>query len=168
ERVIVSYASDGLFCYDFDGKPIWSRADLGRQIHIWGAGSSPVIYAELCFLNFGPGETTYLLALDKKTGRTVWRHDEQTGYGQPGAAKGGDGAKKNPAYIGSWTTPVMMNVEGNEQLLMSWPGRLAAYNPANGKEIWSCAGLNPLVYTSPIYGQGIVVAMGGFGGSDIA
>ena len=43
ERVIVSFASDGLFCYDLNGKEQWRRTDLGRQIHIWGNGASPVI-----------------------------------------------------------------------------------------------------------------------------
>lgn len=160
ERVIVSFASDGLFCYDFSGKELWRRTDLGRQIHIWGNGSSPVIHGDLCFLNFGPGETTYLLAVNKTTGQTVWKHDEATGY----AAEGG----KEGTFIGSWTTPVIAKVEGAEQLLMSWPRRLAAYDPKTGKEIWTTAGLNPLVYTSPIHGEGLVVAMGGFGGSAVA
>jgi outer membrane protein assembly factor BamB len=61
-----------------------------------------------------------------------------------------------------------MKVEGRDQLLMSWPRRLAAYDPQSGDEIWTCSGLNPLVYTSPIYEDGIVVAMGGFGGMSIA
>jgi outer membrane protein assembly factor BamB len=51
---------------------------------------------------------------------------------------------------------------------MSWPRRLAAYDPKTGDELWTCSGLNPLVYTSPIFDQGIVVAMGGFGGTTIA
>jgi outer membrane protein assembly factor BamB len=163
ERVIVAFASDGLFCYDMDGKEQWSRTDLGQQIHIWGAGTSPVIRGDLCFLNFGPGATTYLLAVDKKTGRTIWKHDEDIGYGQS--------SKEHPQYrtgVGSWSTPVFMNVEGKEQLLMSWPRRLAAYDPATGKELWTCAGLTPLVYSSPIYGDGIAVAMSGFSGSAMA
>jgi outer membrane protein assembly factor BamB len=61
-----------------------------------------------------------------------------------------------------------MEVEGRYQLLMSWPRRLVAYDPASGDEIWTCAGLNPLCYTSPIYDGGMVVAMGGFGGNTIA
>ncbi|MEW6304135.1 MAG: PQQ-binding-like beta-propeller repeat protein [Verrucomicrobiota bacterium] len=168
ERVITSFASDGLYCYDFNGKELWKRTDLGRQIHIWGNAASPVIYGNLCFLNFGPGETTYLLAVDKKTGKTVWKKDEETGYGKPptGDVKGGKGG--NATYIGSWTTPVITKVEGKDQLLMSWPRRLAAYDPATGKELWECKGLNPLVYTSPIYAEGIVVSMGGFSGSAIA
>ncbi|MGB8167479.1 MAG: PQQ-binding-like beta-propeller repeat protein [Chthoniobacteraceae bacterium] len=167
ERVLVSFASEGLYCYDFAGKELWKRTDLGRQIHIWGNASSPVIHGDLCFLNFGPGETTYLLAVDKKTGATKWRHDEDTGYGKPlppdaPASKGGN------SFIGSWTTPVIAPVEGNEQLLMSWPQRLAAYDPQAGKELWSCSGLNPLVYTSPILGDGMVVSMGGYGGPAMA
>jgi outer membrane protein assembly factor BamB len=163
ERVIASFASDGLYCYDFAGNQLWKRDDLGRQIHIWGNGASPVIHGELCFLNFGPGETTYLLAVNKSTGETVWKKDEDTGYG-----KGGDDVKGAATYIGSWTTPVVVKLEGREQLLMSWPRRLAAYDPETGEELWTCSGLNPLVYTSPLYSQGIAVAMGGFGGKSIA
>jgi outer membrane protein assembly factor BamB len=166
ERVIVSFASEGLYCYDFAGKELWKRTDLGRQIHIWGNASSPVIHGDLCFLNFGPGATTYLLAVDKKTGATKWKHDEDTGYGkQPSAGASPD--KGGNTFIGSWTTPVITKIDGSEQLLMSWPRRLAAYDPKSGKELWTCAGLNPLVYTSPILGDGIVVSMGGYGGSAI-
>ena len=169
ERIIVSFASDGLYCYDFAGKELWHRADLGRQIHIWGNAASPMIYGDLCFLNFGPGETTYLLAVDKKTGRTVWKKDEDIGYNKPQPADPKSGKKGgNTTFVGSWTTPTLMKVEGKDQLLMSWPKRLAAYDPATGKELWTCSGLNPLSYTSPIYENGIVVAMGGFSGMAIA
>jgi outer membrane protein assembly factor BamB len=169
ERVIASFASDGLFCYDLEGKELWRRTDLGRQIHIWGAGTSPVIHGDLCFLNFGPGETTYLLAVEKKTGKTVWKHDEETGYGKSPAADAPASEKRSPnTYIGSWSTPVLMTVAGKDQLLMSWPRRLAAHDPTTGAELWRSSGLNPLVYTSPIYEKEIVVAMGGFGGSAIA
>lgn len=177
ERVIASFASDGLFCYDFAGKELWKRTDLGRQIHIWGNGSSPVIHGDLCFLNFGPGETTYLLAVDKKTGKTVWRCDEETGYGKPpGADVNISASSKRVAGfnagvatdIGSWSTPVITRLGGQDQLLMSWPRRLAACDPATGRELWTCAGLNPLVYPSPIIGGDIVVAMGGYSGQALA
>lgn len=177
ERVIVSFASDGLFCFDHEGRELWRRTDLGRQIHIWGGAASPVIHGDRCFLNFGPGALTYLLAVDKRTGRTLWRRDEDTGYGRPPAedvrvsasSKQAAGHQANVATdIGSWSTPVVMRVEGRDQLLVSWPRRLAAYEPDTGKETWSCAGLNPLVYASPLYGDGMVVAMGGYNGSALA
>jgi outer membrane protein assembly factor BamB len=168
ERVIAWFGSDGLHCYDRDGKKLWSR-DLGVQRHIWGYGSSPVIRGDVCYLNFGPGERNFLIAVDKRTGRTVWQHEEDIGYGRPAAPDVKGGKAGQPAtYLGSWSTPVFKTVEGREQLLLSWPRRLAAYDPATGRELWTCAGLNPLVYTSPIYEGDIVVAMGGFSGSALA
>ena len=133
-----------------------------------------MIYGDLCILNFGPGETTYLLAVDKRTGKTVWKQDEDTGYSDPKPADPNEpkgkakGKSRGNTYIGSWTTPPVMKVDGQDQLWMSWPNRLAAYEPATGREIWTCSGLNPLVYTSPIFADGIIVAMGGFGGMSIA
>jgi outer membrane protein assembly factor BamB len=162
ERVIVSYASAGLYCYDLDGKEIWHR-NLGKQAHIWGNAASPVLHGELCILNFGPGERSFLIAVNKKTGETVWQHDEP----------GGDSGEKKPEqakpeWIGSWTTPIVIFVAGREELIMCYPKRVAGLDPKTGHEFWTCRGLNPLVYTSPLYEDGIVVAMGGFGGSALA
>lgn len=173
ERVIASFASDGLFCYDFTGKELWRRVDLGRQIHIWGNAASPVIHGNLCFLNFGPGATTYLLAVDKETGKTVWKNEEPGGdSGNPPTAPKDAPADKKAAsrgkWVGSWTTPTIINENGRDSLIMAWPGRVCALDPATGKERWTCNGLNPLVYTSPLHRDGIVVAMGGFSGMALA
>ena len=163
ERVIASFASAGLYCYDFNGNELWHR-DLGRQAHIWGNGASPILYRDLCILNFGPGERTFLVALDQKTGRTVWQVDEPGGhYGEPKP-----GENQQSVWIGSWTTPIVIEVNGREELIMCWPRRVAAYDPKTGKEFWTCQGLNPLIYTSPLYADGVVVAMGGFGGMALA
>jgi outer membrane protein assembly factor BamB len=162
ERVIAWFGSGGLYCYDLDGKELWHR-DLGRQRHIWGNASSPAIHGGLCFLNFGPGEPSYLLAVDKKTGQDIWRVDEPNAHS--GEKKPGE---EKPVWTGSWSTPVFIVAGGSDQLLMSWPKRLIAFEPKTGKELWSCSGLNELVYTSPLYDKGIVVAMGGFGGKALA
>jgi outer membrane protein assembly factor BamB len=141
-------------------KPI---LNVRPQVHVWGYGSSPVIHGDLCYLNFGPGERSFLIAVDKRTGKTVWQHDEPGG--DSGEKKPG---QNKPAWIGSWSTPVFATNRGREELLLSLPSRVAAFNPANGKEIWTCAGLNPLVYTSVLYSDDIVVAMGGFNGMALA
>lgn len=153
ERVIVSFGSAGLFCYDLDGKEIWHR-DLGKQSHMWGVAASPVLHGDLCVLNFGPGVRTFLIAVNKKTGDTVWQHDE------PGGA-----ADK---YIGSWSTPLVIKAGAREEMIVLYPQRVAAFEPKTGRELWTCRGLNPLVYTSPLYADGIVVAMGGYSGSALA
>src|SRR6266498_1208719 len=160
-RVIASFASAGRYCYDFSGRELWHR-DLGRQAHIWGNGASPVVHGDLCFLNFGPGERTFLIAANKATGQTVWQANE------PGGNSGEEKPGEKPNWVGSWSTPIIARVNGREELIMSWPGRVAAYDPKTGRELWTCGGLNPLVYTSPLYAEAIVVAMGGFMGSALA
>ena len=158
ERVIAWFGSGGLYCYDLEGKELWHR-DLGRQRHIWGNAASPAIHGGLCYLNFGPGEPSFLLAVDKKTGKEIWRVAE---------TNADSGVKGQEHWVGSWSTPVFIEAGGRDQLLMSWPKRLIAFEPKTGKELWSCSGLNELVYTSPLYDKGIVVAMGGFGGKALA
>jgi outer membrane protein assembly factor BamB len=147
-----------------EGKELWHR-DLGRQKHIWGWGSSPALHADLCYLNFGPGEPSFLVALDKKTGMELWRVAEtnaDSGEKKPGQEKA--------VWAGSWSTPVVIKAGGREELILTWPKRVVAFEPKTGRELWSCAGVNPLVYTSPLYEpkKEILVAMGGFGGMALA
>ncbi len=71
ERVYVGFGSAGVYAYDFEGKEAWHR-DLGKLNHMFGNAVSPILHAQLCILNFGPDENARLIALDKKTGKTVW------------------------------------------------------------------------------------------------
>ena len=158
ERVVVSHGSAGLFCYDLDGKELWTR-DFGPCLHIWGSASSPVIYKDMVIHHFGPHETTFLIALDKATGTDRWKVDEA--------------GKKQGEYFGTWSTPVVADVNGRTQLVMSWPGAIKGYDPAGGKLLWTCRGLEKdkandrLTYTSPLVGGGVVVGMAGFGGPSL-
>lgn len=159
ERVIVFFASAGVFCYDMNGKEVWKRTDLGEQRHIWGNGTSPVIAGDRVFLNFGPGKNTSLLCFDKKTGKTIWKHDEPGG-------DAGEGSEKK--WLGSWSDPLLRKVGNRYELFMTYPGRACAFDPLTGKELWTCDGLTPLVYNSPLYTDGVVIAMCGYGGSAMA
>ena len=157
--IVVFFASAGVFCYDLDGKEVWKRTDLGKQHHIWGNGTSPVIAGNHVFLNFGPGEKTTLYDFDLKTGKTLWQHDE------PGGASG-EGADKK--WLGSWADPLLRKVDTHYELLMSYPGRACAFDPMTGKELWTCEGLTPLVYNSPLFADGLMIQMCGYGGSGLA
>jgi outer membrane protein assembly factor BamB len=161
ERVVVSHGSAGMFCYDFSGKELW-RKDLGKLHHIWGNASSPILHRDLAILWCGPGDRQFLLAVDKRTGKEVWRHDEPGG--KSGAAR---------PWVGSWSTPLVVHTAGRDELLLGVPGKFKAFDPATGKELWSCDGLvnkngDELVYASPVYAGGIAVAMGGFHGGALA
>ncbi|HZZ76865.1 MAG TPA: PQQ-binding-like beta-propeller repeat protein [Gemmataceae bacterium] len=158
ERIVVSFGSAGMYCYDFKGSELWKR-DLGKLEHIWGNASSPILYKDLAILWAGPGDRQFLIAVNKKTGEKVWHHDE------PGGA---DGLKKGSAWIGSWSTPVIANVDGKDQLILSVPKKLKGFDPATGKELWSCDGLGNLAYTSPLVANGIAVAMSGYHGPALA
>jgi outer membrane protein assembly factor BamB len=74
------------------------------------------------------------------------------------------GLKSGDAWTGSWSTPVVATLDGHKQILVSLPHHVNAYNPSDGKIIWTCDGLDKLAYTSPVIGDGIVVAMGGYHG----
>ncbi len=162
ERVIVWFGSAGLFCFDMDGNEVWKR-DLGVQKHIWGYGSSPAIHGEYCYLNFGPGERSFLIAVDRKTGATVWQHDEPINT---------DGTIEAPFssadFYGSWSTPVFRTVDGRSELVTSFPFRICGMDPLTGRELWTSNGINALVYTSPLISANIVVAMGGYSGMAMA
>jgi outer membrane protein assembly factor BamB len=159
ERVIASLGSAGLLCLDFAGKEIWKK-DLGEFIHIWGTASSPVLHGDHVILWCGPGERQFLVALNKKNGEEVWRHDEPGGH---------PGLKKGDPWLGSWSTPVIAKIGDHEELILSVPKKVKGFDPKSGKELWSCDGLTDLVYTSPVVStDGIVVAMSGFGGSALA
>jgi len=156
-RVVAWHGSAGVVCYDMDGHQLWFR-DLGKFEHIWGNASSPLIYKELVILNCGPGERQFLIALNKHDGRTVWQVDEP----------GGKFGERNADWIGSWSTPTLLNVDGKDQVIVSWPNVVKAYDPLKGDLLWSCTGLTRLVYTSPLVRKDVIVAMSGFHGSFLA
>jgi outer membrane protein assembly factor BamB len=160
-RVVVSFASAGMYCFDVGGKELWKRTDLGRWEHAFGSGSSPVLYHDLAILWCGPNQgkgRNYLLAVNKHTGQTVWEHDER---------------------FGSWGTPLITRVNGRDQLLLAMSrdvkgapdpetGYLRGFDPRTGKVLWYCHGIDSYVYTSALYGSGVAVAMSGYGGAALA
>jgi len=157
QHIVAWHGSAGLYCYDYDGKKLWSR-DLGVFKHIWGYGSSPVFLGEKIIMNCGPGERTFVIAIAVQDGKTIWQKDE------PGGASG---EKGDSEWLGSWSTPLVAKVEGRDQILVSLPYHVNAYDPADGVILWSCDGLDKLVYTSPVVSNGIAISMGGYHGPAI-
>lgn len=154
--VVVWHGSAGVFCYDLAGKELW-RKDLGQFEHIWGVGSSPIIYKNLVILNAGPGLNVGLIALDKTSGEQVYR---QTFPGMQ--------SEKFDEFRGSWSTPVIYNDGARDVLLVALPEKLRALDPTTGEEIWSCGGASKLYYTSPLVSKDVIVAMCGFHGPAMA
>jgi outer membrane protein assembly factor BamB len=164
ERVFASFGSAGLYAFDFQGKELW-RADLGKVDHDWGYAISPVLHGDLCLIANGAGSSWWLAAFHKKTGREVWR---VKGPAVESAERTDGFAGKSDGMVGSWSTPVIVKAEGRDELVMTWPEKMVAYDPATGRELWRASGMNPLLYTSPMPGEGLVIGSGGYGGTTIA
>ncbi len=185
ERVIASFGSAGLYCYDFAGKELWHR-DFGTMTHMFGNASSPIIHGDLCIFHFGPDEKARLIAVNKRTGETVWEvaprkvdpSEQQAmpgmpgGPGGPGRGPGGPGGSGGGrgGMGGTWSTPIVIKVDGHDELVAAFPNRLAAYDPKTGQQLWVSKGIGDSIYTTPLWGDGALVAMNGgpAGGSAVA
>jgi outer membrane protein assembly factor BamB len=163
ERIVVWHASAGLHCYNMYGKELWSR-DLGEFRHMWGYGSSPVIYKNKVILYTGPGESSFVIALDLQTGKTLWQHNE------PEA--GTVDRREDGAPHGSWSTPVIARVDGRDQIIVMLPKRVVSYDADSGEIIWTCAGLRhdrgDLAYSSPVIAGDLCFVTGGYKGPSMS
>ncbi len=131
ERVIAWFGSAGMVCWDMDGNELWRR-DLGRQEHMWGYGSSPILHDDLCILNFGPGNQEFLIAFDKTTGETRWKVDSLNNDSElalSGAENDGNAndfssnKQRSERLRGSWNTPIIVKVDGHSELIVALPRR---------------------------------------------
>jgi outer membrane protein assembly factor BamB len=145
ERVYAYFGSEGVYAYDFDGKPAWSR-DIGdiKSVGL-GVASSPVLWRDLLLLQADEdsGEASFIVALDRRTGAEVWR-------------------KPRPVQA-SWTTPTLITgPDGKEQLLTAGNEHLIAYDPANGAEIWRTKGLDSNAIHTPLQAGSTVIFTAGY------
>jgi outer membrane protein assembly factor BamB len=151
--VVVTLGSAGMIAYDFEGKEVWRRKDLGPERHLWGTASSPVPYGNTFIQYRGPGPLVFMLALDAATGETIWKRDLPKAQG-----------KDEKHWFGSWSTPVLRNNHGRDELLIGLPKHLFAFDPKTGKTLWWCDGLGELVYNNAASSGDYVLATSGYGG----
>ena len=177
--VVAYFGSAGLYCYDFAGKELWHR-DLGKTNSWHGSGASPILYKDLCIVNAGPGTNAALIALDKKTGAEIWKIYPNKGAASGFAAFFGRAVEDDapptsrPAGTfdnadmaadlsgaggmeGSWSTPLIVRVGDHDELIVPLPSHLAGYDPATGKELWTCSGLTGQVFATPTAADGVLL-----------
>jgi outer membrane protein assembly factor BamB len=140
ERVYVYFGSYGLVCYDLDGNQKWERR-LSLPQNPYGAAASPILAGELLVLNH-QGKDSYLLGVNRRDGRTVWKTDRSK-------------------FQYGWSTPVHWCHDGiNEIVVLGGdfqPGqRLMAYSLADGAERWWVGGLPPCGKSTPVIGDGLL------------
>ena len=113
ERVVAFFGAGGLHCFDNPGEKLWSK-DLGTFPGGWGVGASPIIYKDLLIQNCDAEGASYLVGLDRKTGDEVWRTARE--------------AKPR----GGWSTPIVIDVDGHQELILNGEFGVAAYDPDSG------------------------------------
>lgn len=145
KHVYFYFGSFGLIAFDFDGRKIWEQR-LGPFPNEWGSASSPILYGNMLILNSDSDADDFLLAADKATGKTIWR------------------TPRNATR--SWPVPMIWNAAGQDQIVVSGSGRVSAYDPSNGREIWTVDGLTTWVSPTPVAAHGLLfVAANGPGGN---
>ena len=150
--VYLHFGTFGTACLSTsDGKIIWKRSDLNCN-HVQGPGSSPIIYKNLLILHLEGNDVQYLVALDKTTGKTVWKAERPAKVYEPLAPIG----KK--AYI----TPLIVNVKGKDLLISNGSAICQALDPETGKEVWHVIQGTDSTIAMPVYENGLVYFIPGF------
>ncbi|MBI1940380.1 MAG: PQQ-like beta-propeller repeat protein [Acidobacteria bacterium] len=146
QRVYVYFGSFGLTCFDFQGNKIWEHP-LGPFPNEWGSASSPVLYGDLLLLNVDTDADDFLLAVNKHTGQTVWKTSRSN-------------------VTRAWPTPAIWNANGKDEIVVSGSGQVKAYDPKDGRELWTVDGLTRWVTPTPVTAHSLLyVACNGPGGN---
>ena len=149
EYVVAFFSSEGLYCYKIDGTLAWKK-DLGfldsgwfyDPDYQWGFGASPIIYKDKVIVQCDIQKQSFLAAFDIKSGSEVWRikRDE----------------------IPSWSTPTVVKTSKGDQLVTAANKAARAYNPENGKEIWSIEGFSEIVVPTPFVAHDLIFVCSGY------
>jgi outer membrane protein assembly factor BamB len=143
-HLYASFGSRGIYCYDLDGKLVWEK-DLGVKMKTrrqFGEGAAPALHGNLLIHPFDQESDSFVVALDKRDGKEVWR--------------------VNRDEVTSWSTPLITDVKGKKQVVISATNKVRAYEPETGKLIWECAGLGLNVIPHPVQHNDTVLVMNGY------
>jgi outer membrane protein assembly factor BamB len=142
--VYAFFEAPGLYAYDFKGKLVW-KASLGNIAKGgMGPGTSPILYENLIVLQIDQemGAGSAIVALDKKTGKEVWRTERSTRR--------------------TWGTPIIVKAGSRDELMATGAEMIAAYDPKTGKQLWQAKGLENHPIPSAVAGHGMVFFSAGY------
>jgi outer membrane protein assembly factor BamB len=120
--VYAFFGSRGLYAYDLDGNPKWQKDFRPMKMRLqFGEGTAPTLHDNYLILGFDQEEDSYVVTLDKSTGKELWRmsRDEAS----------------------AWAQPLVVTVGGSKQVVVSATNRVRSYDLQTGKLIWECSGL---------------------------
>ena len=142
ERVYVYFGDVGLFAFDMDGKPLWSRPmDAFEMQTGFGHAKSPVVDDTHVYIVNDNEEQSFIAAYDKRTGNQVWRVDRKE--------------------TSNWTTPFVWKNEQRTEIVTAATGGVRSYD-VNGKLLWQLTGMSTFAVPSPLAANGLLYVMSGY------
>jgi outer membrane protein assembly factor BamB len=142
QRLYVYFGSIGLFCYDLDGKQLWSKQFGSPKMRgNWGTAASPVLYKDRLYIVNDNEERSFIVALDKKTGEQIWRVDRDE--------------KSN------WATPYIWENKQRTEIITSGTDRIRSYS-LDGELLWELGGASAITIPTPFAKNGLLYVTSGF------
>jgi outer membrane protein assembly factor BamB len=143
KHVVAFFGSEGLYCFDLDGKPLWKQElgylDAGAfdapEIQ-WGFGSSPIIHDEMVVVLCDVNNQSFIVAFDVDSGKEIWRTLREE--------------------VPTWGTPAVCEVDGLPQVIVNGWKHIGAYDLKTGAEIWRMRGGGDIPVPTPIVAHGLV------------
>jgi outer membrane protein assembly factor BamB len=142
ERLYAYFGNVGLFCYDLDGKELWSqRWSPVKTRYGWGTAASPAVHAGRVFVVNDNEEKSFLVALDAKTGKQLWQveRDEKS----------------------NWATPYVWENERRTELVTCGTNRVRSYD-LDGKLLWELNGMSSITIPTPFTRHGLLFVSSGY------
>ena len=142
ERVYAYFGDVGLFVYDMDGKPLWSRSMDALEMQTgFGHAASPVVDDSRVYIVNDNEEQSFIAAYDKRTGAQAWRVDRKE--------------------TSSWTTPLVWKNELRTEIVTAATGGVRSYD-VNGGLLWQFTGMSTFAVPSPLASGGLLYVMSGY------
>jgi outer membrane protein assembly factor BamB len=150
KTIYALFGNGQLVALDMDGKVVWMR-HLGKEyspfLVLWGYGGSPVLYKDTLIVLCDHTPKSYLLALDKNTGKERWKADRGAGRV-------------------SHSTPLVVARPEGDELILNSSERVDAYNPANGELLWYTGSQRQTPIPTPVFHDGVIYLIRGYRNSD--
>jgi outer membrane protein assembly factor BamB len=148
ERLVAFFGSRGLYVLDLDGAVLWSK-DLGEMKTLagFGEGSTPALHDGTIVVQWDEEGPSFVAAFDLETGEERWRRERDTDS--------------------SWGSPVVAQVGGRPQVILTGSGATRAYDLATGEPVWSCGGMSKNPVTTPVVADGLLFVMNSYEGNVI-
>jgi len=147
ERVYAYFGNVGLFCFDMQGKPLWSQRYGPYTMRFgWGTAASPVLHEGRIYIVDDNDDQSFLLALDKKTGKQIWRVERNE--------------KSN------WATPYIWNSGKRTELITAGTMRVRSYD-LDGNLLWELGGMSSIVIPTPFSKFGLLYVTSGYVGEQV-